>query len=112
MAENKIQKKKWENVELIEADITKLRDQFDEKFDVGVCTLGISLIPEYKTAFNNLVSNIKKQGEIIIGDMQLASGVLAQLNPFTIFLSKRYGGSYKGHQNSTELCNIMKNELN
>ena len=43
--------------------------------------------------------------------MQLASGALSRLNPFTIFLAKKYGGSYKGHQNSTELYNIMKNEL-
>ncbi len=111
MAEKKIQRNKWGNVELIRADITKSKDRFDEKFDVGVCTLGISIIPEYKTAFDNLVSNIKKQGEIIIGDMQLALGALSRLNPLTIFLAKRYGGSYKGHQNSAELCKIMKNEL-
>ncbi len=111
IAEKRIMRNKWENVELIEADITKLKDPFDEKFDVGVCTLGISIIPEYKTAYNNLISNIKKQGEIIIGDMQLASGTLARLNPFTIFLAKRYGGSYRGHQNSTELYKIMKDEL-
>ena len=111
IARKRNKRKKWENVELIEADITKLKDPFDEKFDVGVCTLGISIIPEYETAYNNLVSNIKKHGEIIIGDMQLASGTFACLNPFTIFLAKRYGGSYKGHQNSVELYNIMKNNL-
>ena len=111
IAEKKIKKNKWDNVQLIEADITKLNVSFDYKFDVGVCTLGLSIIPEYKIAYQNLVSNIKVNGEIIIGDMQLASGSLARLNPFTIFLAKRYGGSYRGHQNSTDLYNIMKNEL-
>ena len=84
---------------------------FDTKFDAGVCTLGLSIIPEYKTAYSNLVSNIKKDGEIIIGDMQLASGWLASLNPFTIFLSKKYGGTFEGHKNSLELYEMMKNEL-
>ena len=110
-AKEKIRKKKWENIELIEADITKFKDKLDKKFDVGVCTLGMSIIPEYKSAYYNLFSYVKKQGEIIIGDMQLASGWLARLNPLTIFLSKKYGGTYEGHQNSIELCSMMKKEL-
>ena len=110
-AKEKIRKKKWENIELIEADITKFKDKLHKKFDVGVCTLGMSIIPEYKSAYYNLFSYVKKQGEIIIGDMQLASGWLARLNPLTIFLSKKYGGTYEGHQNSIELCSMMKKEL-
>ena len=43
--------------------------------------------------------------------MQLASGWLARLNPLTIFLANKYGGTCEGHQNSIELCSIMKNEL-
>ncbi len=110
-AKEKIRKNKWENVELIEADITKFKDKLDKKFDVGVCTLGMSIIPEYKSAYYNLFSYVKKQGEIIIGDMQLAPGWLARLNPLTIFLAKAFGGTYKGHQNSIELCSMMKKEL-
>ncbi len=110
-AKEKIRKNKWENIELSEADVTEFKDKTDKKYDVGVCTLGISIIPEYKSAYYNLCSYIKEQGEIIIGDMQLASGRLARLNPITIFLAKKYGGSYEGHQNSIELYNIMKSEL-
>lgn len=110
-AKEKIEKENWTNIELIEADITKFESISDTKFDVGVCTLGMSIIPEYKTAYSNLVSNIKKDGKIIIGDMQLASGWLASLNPFTIFLSKKYGGTFEGHKNSLELYKIMKKEL-
>ncbi len=64
-----------------------------------------------KTAYKSLTSNVKKGGEIIIGDMQLASGWLARFNPFTIFLSRKFGGTHEGHQNSLELYAIMKNEL-
>lgn len=110
-AKGKIRRKKWENVELINVDVTNFKNKLDEKFDVGVCTLGMSIIPEYKSAYNNLISCIKKQGEIIIGDMQLASSWFAHLNPLTVFLAKRYGGTYEGHQNSMELCSMMKREL-
>ena len=110
-AKEKISKNKWENIKLIEADITKFKDKLDKKFNVGVCTLGMSIIPEFKSAYYNLFSYVKKHGEIIIGDMQLASGGLARLNPVTISLAKKFGGTYEGHQNSIELCSIMKKEL-
>ena len=110
-AKEKIRKEKWENIELIESDITKFADRLDKKFDIGVCTLGLSIIPEYKLAYNNLLSNVKEYGEIIIGDMQLASGWLACFNPLTIFLAKKFGGTHEGHQNSKEIYIMMKKEL-
>lgn len=110
-AKEKIRIERWGNIELIEADITKFRNKIDEQFDVGVCTLGMSIIPEYKSAYYNLLSNVKKQGEIIIGDMQLASGGFSIFNPLTLFLSKKFGGTHEGHQNSLELYSIMKMEL-
>lgn len=110
-AKEKIRINKWNNVELVKADITSYYEKLEEKADVGVCTLGLSIIPEYKRAYNNLLSNVKEQGEIIIGDMQLASGWLAGLNPLTIFLSKKFGGTQEGHQNSLELYAVMKKGL-
>ncbi|MCK5703688.1 MAG: methyltransferase domain-containing protein, partial [Cyclobacteriaceae bacterium] len=44
-AKEKIEKENWGNVELVEADITKFEDKLDKKFDAGVCTLGMSIIP-------------------------------------------------------------------
>ena len=110
-AKEKIRIEKWENIELIEADVTEFRNKIEGQFDVGVCTLGLSIIPEYKSAYYNLLSNVKANGEIIIGDMQLASGGFSIFNPLTLFLSKKFGGTREGHQNSLELCAIMKNEL-
>ncbi len=112
IAKEKVSKNSWENIELIEADVTKFENNLDNKVDVGVCTLGLSIIQEYKSAYYNLLSNVKDCGEIIIGDMQLASGWQARLNPVTIFLVRRFGGTYQGHQNSLELYSIMKKELN
>ncbi len=110
-AKEKIKKNNWDNIELIEADITKFENELDVQFDAGICTLGMSIIPDYNAAYSNLISNIKKGGEVIIGDMQLATGWLARLNPFTIFLSKKFGGTYEGHQNSLNLFAMMKKDL-
>jgi len=110
-AREKIRKYNWNNIELIEADITQFKNFDKTNFDSGVCTLGLSIIPEYKKAYKNLLGCVKKGGEIIIGDMQLASGWLARLNPFTILLSKKFGGSYEGHQNSLDLYQLMEKEL-
>ncbi len=110
-AQAKVDKHGWENIELIEADITKPIDSIDVKFDVGACTLGMSIIPDYKAGYANLASYVKPQGEIIIGDMQLATGWLALFNPLTLALAKRYGGSPEGHQNSLDLRATMEAEL-
>jgi ubiquinone/menaquinone biosynthesis C-methylase UbiE len=111
MAEKKLKQNKWDNVELIQADVTKFKYEPDIKFDIGICTLGMSIIPEYKAAYYNLLSHIKDSGEIIIGDMKLANGKFSIFNPLTIFLAKRYGGTFEGHNNSIELLSLMHKEL-
>lgn len=101
----------WKNVELVEADVTQLHGRFEREFDAGVCTLGMSIIPDYRAAYRNLCGCVKKRGEVIIGDMQLASGWRAVLNPLTVALSRRFGGTHEGHRNSRELYELMKADL-
>jgi len=107
----KISKNNWKNIDLIHGDITKFENPTGTSFDAAVCTLGLSIIPEYKSAYSNLISHVKKHGEIIIGDMQLASGWRAKLNPITVLLAKKFGGSHEGHQNSLEIQSMMQTEL-
>ncbi|MFC2087330.1 methyltransferase domain-containing protein, partial [Bacteroidota bacterium] len=110
-AREKIRKNNWQNIELIEDDVTQLKNANNFKADAGVCTLGKTIIPNFKLAIHNLLSSVKYQGEIIIGDIQLASGWQGRLNPFTLFLSKRYGGTFEGHQNSLILNDMLTKEL-
>jgi len=113
MAEKKIDQNNWQNIDLIYADVT----QFDyslhmkTKADAGICNLGFSIIPKYKDAFYNLTSSVRDGGEVIIGDMQLAQGPMAMFNPISIFLSRSFGGTFEGHKNTTNLYNLMKQEL-
>jgi len=111
LAERKIRKYGWNNIELIHEDVTQFREKLSNKADAGVCTLGLSIISEHKKAYQNLLSNVRTGGEIIIGDMQLATGWQARLNPFTIYMAKRFGGSFEGHQNSLELISMMEKDL-
>jgi len=110
-AKQRVRESGWTNVKLIEADVTTFREGELGSFDAVVCTLGLSIIPEHMKAYDNLISHVKKDGEIIVGDMQLASGMLSIFNPITILMAKKYGGTHEGHQNSLEIKKKMKVEL-
>jgi demethylmenaquinone methyltransferase/2-methoxy-6-polyprenyl-1,4-benzoquinol methylase len=107
-AEDKIHKERWPNVDLVQADVTTYKSTDQSLFDTGVCTLGLSIIPDFKKAYHNLLANVKSGGEIIIGDMQLATGWQARFNPFIIMAAKKFGGTREGHKNSLEIVEIMK----
>lgn len=111
IARQKVQQNEWNNIELIEANVTQFKHPLQGTFDAGICTLGLSIIPEYRSAYDNLRSCVRTNGEIIIGDMRLVSGWRAHFNPLTIWLSKSFGGTYQGHENSTQILSLMENEL-
>ncbi|MCG3121020.1 MAG: 2-phytyl-1,4-naphtoquinone methyltransferase [bacterium] len=111
LARQKIVQGGWSNVELIEADVTKFKNIPNTPFDAGVCTLGMSIIPEYQKAYHNLLAHVKSGGEIIIGDIQLIAGWRLFLNSRIIYRAKEFGGSYKGHQNSRQIFAMMEKQL-
>jgi hypothetical protein len=45
------------------------------------------------------------------GNLYRPRGWQARLNPFTIYMAKRFGGSYERHQNSLELISMMEKDL-
>lgn len=110
-ASEKIAQNNWENIELIQADVTQFQNDSGILFDAGVCTLGMSIIPDYLSAYKNLLSNVRDNGELIIGDAQLASKGYSWFNPLMILMAKRFGGSYEGYRNSLSLQILMKKEL-
>lgn len=111
IAQKRIKKKGWKNIELLEVDVTKTGDSIGNDFDGGVCTLGMSIIPEYIKAYENLLGAVKSGGEVIIGDAQYASGWKSFFNPIIILMGKRYGATKEGHKNSIELCRRMEEDL-
>jgi demethylmenaquinone methyltransferase/2-methoxy-6-polyprenyl-1,4-benzoquinol methylase len=110
-ARERITRNNWDNIRLIQDDVTSIEGISEEPFDAGVCTLGMSIIPDYKAAYSKLVSHVRRNGEVIIGDMQLASGPFAWLNRITVPLARRYGGTRQGHRNSADLRALMEEDL-
>jgi len=110
-ARDKIDYYGWDNIELIEADVTTLNGQVPNNFDAGVCTLGLSIIKNWEEGYANLVSHVKPGGEIIIGDMQLATGRKAYFNRLTVFISRNFGGTTEGHGNSLNVQKRLEKDL-
>lgn len=111
IANEKVIKNKWKNVELVVGDVKTFKDSLGRKFDAGVCTLGISVVPDYMTAYNNLRNHVRTGGEMIIGDARIVTGRWAFLNPVLVFMARKFGGSLEGHQNSANLCSLMTVDL-
>lgn len=110
-ASEKVEKYEWDNIELIEGDVVEYSERIAVKADAGVCTLGLSIIPDYLAAYESLLSNVKVGGEILVGDMQLAAGKMAVFNPLVLRMSRRFGGTREGHQNSRLLRAKMMQDL-
>jgi demethylmenaquinone methyltransferase/2-methoxy-6-polyprenyl-1,4-benzoquinol methylase len=106
-----ISKNDWKNITLVRADVTRFMGEGGGSFDAGVCTLGMSVIPDPEKAYTNLLSHVHPGGEIIIGDIQAGRSWRSVLNPLVNFWAKEYGGSAAGHQNARQLFDRMEKEL-
>ena len=110
-AEYSIEREGWTNVTLLEADVTEFEPPGGTSFDVGLCTLGMSIIPDWAAAFDALLGAVRPGGGMVVGDLQLATGVRALLNPLVSWWTRPYGGSLQGHANTRALFDRMEREL-
>ena len=101
----------WTNVTLLEADVTEFEPPGGTSFDAGICTCGMSIIPEWSAAFDALLGAVRPGGGLVVGDLQLATGFRALLNPLVASWTRPYGGSLQGHANTRALFERMKREL-
>ncbi len=101
----------WTNVTLLEADVTEFEPPDGTSFDVGLCTCGMSIVPGWAAAFDALVGAVRPGGGVVVGDLQLATGVRALLNPLVAWWTRPYGGSLQGHANTRALFERMEREL-
>ncbi|MCA8954676.1 MAG: class I SAM-dependent methyltransferase [Planctomycetes bacterium] len=106
-----IEREGWTNITLLEADVTEFESAGRAPFDVGFCTLGMSIIPDWAAAFDGLLSAVRPGGGVVVGDLQLTTGVRALLNPLVSWWTRPYGGSLRGHANTRELFARMEREL-
>jgi ubiquinone/menaquinone biosynthesis C-methylase UbiE len=71
-ARERVEHKGWKNVELIQGDATRI--DLEQKFDAALCTLAISVIPDYGSALRRMVAHVKLGGWLAIGDAKRSSG--------------------------------------
>ncbi len=65
-ARDQVKQARWGNVELLQADATRI--DLGRKFDAALCTLAMSVIPDYRSALARLVAHTKPGGRVAIGD--------------------------------------------
>jgi len=69
-ARKKVSHHQRSNVQLIRGDATNL--QLEEQFDAVLCTLAMSVIPNYERALERMLDHLKPGGWISISDAQLS----------------------------------------
>lgn len=112
-AREKVRANGWTNVTLLEQDVLAFdwRAHLDRPADVGLCTLGLSTIPDGLGALGSLLSAVRSGGRVVVTDMQLASGLYGVLNPLTALLARGCGGGWRGHARSRQVIEVMEREL-
>jgi ubiquinone/menaquinone biosynthesis C-methylase UbiE len=86
----------WSNVRLREGDVCELGTvRLGEPFDAAVCTLGLSVIPQWQRAWETMVSSVRPGGRLAImdagypeGDARRGDAVLPR--PFAWALSRLF----------------------
>jgi ubiquinone/menaquinone biosynthesis C-methylase UbiE len=70
-AQERIDHEGWKNVELVQGDAARI--ELGQKFDAALCTLAISVIPDYCSALDRMQAHVKPGGRLAIGDAKLSS---------------------------------------
>jgi len=88
-----IEKNKWNDITLFQADARKLTTSFikeqinkDLSFDRLICTLGLSVIPDWELVLKNMLDLLKEEGRIVIVD------VFAEKRNFNTWLIEKIAG--------------------
>ena len=68
-ARTRIARAGWTNVSVLEADVCKLHpDQLGGPFDAALCTLGLSVIPDWQRAWTRMLECVRPGGRVAVMD--------------------------------------------
>jgi ubiquinone/menaquinone biosynthesis C-methylase UbiE len=90
-ARKRIQKNRWRNVELLQADAANF--PFPEALDGVICSYAISLMPNFAAVIQKSATALKDGGRMAILDVRYTSGRSRFLNTVADFLVKPFGSS-------------------
>ncbi len=83
-AKKRIMEEGWGNVEIVQGDAAELPYPEDH-FDGAICTLAMSVIPDYKEALKRMVKVVKPGKHVVVIDVRPFGGILSVLNPLWDF---------------------------
>ncbi len=91
-AKKRIMKEGWRNVEIVQGDAAKLPYPEDH-FDGAICTLAMSVIPDYKEALRRMVRVVKPRKHVVVIDVRLFEGIPRMLNPLWDYSNRLLGAA-------------------
>ncbi len=89
-AAGKVRRNGWANITLIQEDARKVcPGLLQERAGVGqvdglICTLGLSVVPEWRAVFDNAFSLVRNGGRCVIMDGRTFEGPKRLLNPLLV----------------------------
>lgn len=92
-AEERVRKRGWENVELIQADASEA--ELPDGVDGVLSTFALSIMPDYRHVVEKAAGALVPGGRLVILDLKLVEGPLSFLNSLGVFITRPFGGSYE-----------------
>jgi ubiquinone/menaquinone biosynthesis C-methylase UbiE len=103
-ARSRVARCRWSNVSLIEADVERLAPDYlqelglsvpDAQFDAALCTLGLSVIPDWKSAWQATLALVRPGGKVAVMDggypsQPGAAGEVVALRPLVWLICRMY----------------------
>ena len=80
-----VRKKGWENVALMQGDAAQMA--YSHVFDGALCTLGLTVIPQWQEALERMVAAVKPGKFVVIFDGRLGRGLKRLWNAYYRLLS-------------------------
>lgn len=114
-AEERIRLHGWKNIELIEADASRLESP--TKVDGVLSTFALSVMPSPEEVLKKSVMALRTDGRLVLLDLKLTTGSLRFLNPLGVLITRPFGGSYEVGQRQPweemgkHLVNVLVREL-
>jgi demethylmenaquinone methyltransferase/2-methoxy-6-polyprenyl-1,4-benzoquinol methylase len=96
-AQRRIERHGWDNVELIEADVSQFEPP--KGVDGIVSTYAMSVIPEHDMVIKRCTQALPSGGRLVILDVKVTSGAPVFLTPLWMLLTKPFADNHKAsHQ--------------
>ena len=70
-ARERVSHEGWENVHLVQGNAARI--SIDQQFDAALCTLAMSVIPDYWSALKVMVNHVRHGGRVAIAESKLST---------------------------------------